>query len=107
MSSDVSRTSPTVCRPAATNALRILDGNSTSLIGVSSVGGPFSDRGLASLYLCCDLGGACTRQGQDSHALVFIWRPNTAGRFHFPFAFSPSPTGRTPSVDGRPSVSRS
>src|ERR1700724_2802875 len=35
-SSDISRTSPTVWRPAATNTLRILDGNSTSLISVSS-----------------------------------------------------------------------
>src|SRR5258708_32150911 len=36
ISSDVSRTSPTVFRPAAANTLRIRAGNSTSLIGVSS-----------------------------------------------------------------------
>src|SRR6266478_787386 len=54
-------------------------------------------RSLTGLLVCgpltrfslsvLDLGGAFTRRGQDSYARVFIWRPNTAGRFHFPVAF--------------------
>ena len=51
-SSEISRTSPTVFRPAAASTLRIRAGNSTSLIGVSS-GSCALDRACSARSFLC------------------------------------------------------